>query len=290
MKKLIGHESILNELIELNNDNKLPNKILLTGNKGIGKSLLVDHFLKDIYTNEDKIKTESLIDHNTHPNIFKIYKKNEKKNIEISQIREMIKFQNHSSFNNIHKTIVINDVEYLNLNSTNALLKTLEEPNGNDLFILINNSNSNILDTIKSRCIEFKLNLVEKEIIEIINNYFDDEIYEKISNDFKNFYISPSFIISFILFLNEIKIDHTNLNIENFLTILIKNKYFIKNEFISNNYDTFIELFFFKNINITKKVSYKIKDYFYIKLKKIKNYNLDIDSFFMEFEEKLLSE
>ena len=56
MKKLIGHESILNELIELNNDNRLPNKILLTGNKGIGKSLLVDHFLKNIYTNKDKIK------------------------------------------------------------------------------------------------------------------------------------------------------------------------------------------------------------------------------------------
>ena len=115
MRKLIGHASILKELVEFHSKKILPNKILLSGNKGIGKSLLVNHLLKSIYTKDNKMNIENLIDQNTHPNIFKIYKKDDKKTIEISQIRDMINFQNHSSFNNMHKTIVIDDIEFLNL-------------------------------------------------------------------------------------------------------------------------------------------------------------------------------
>ena len=290
MRKLIGHASILKELVEFHSKKILPNKILLSGNKGIGKSLLVNHLLKSIYAKDNKMNIENLIDQNTHPNIFKIYKKDDKKTIEISQIRDMINFQNHSSFNNMHKTIVIDDIEFLNLSSTNALLKTLEEPNSQDIFILIYNSNFKISDTLKSRCIEFKLNLKQREIIDIINEYFNDQVYEKISNDFKNLYTSPSFIISFVSFLNENKIAYNELSIEKFLILISKNKYYSKNNFIKNNYNVFIELFFFKNINVTKNIPFKVKDYFYNKLTQIKNYNLDIESFFMEFEEKLLSE
>ena len=55
----------------------------------------------------------------------------------------MIKFQNNSSFNNKIKFIIIDNISDLNLNSTNALLKSIEEPNNNVLFVLsILNSNS----------------------------------------------------------------------------------------------------------------------------------------------------
>ena len=290
MNKLVGHKSILKELIHLYDNKIIPNKILLSGNKGIGKSLLVNHFLKYIYSKENSSNSEKLIDQGCHPNIFKISKNEEKKNIEISKIREMINFQNHSSFNNFQKTIVINDIEFLNLNSTNALLKTLEEPNGDDMFILISNSNSNILETIKSRCIEFKLSLTKRDIIDVVNNYFGENIYDQIPIDFLNSYVSPSFFISLINFFNENDINYKNITIENFLLQLIKDKFYSKNLFIKENLNLFIELFFYKNISITKKISFKTKDYFYLKFHQIKNYNLDIDSYFMEFEEKLLSE
>ena len=71
------------------------------------------------------------------------------------QFWEMIKFQNNSSFNNKLRTIVIDDLEFLNLNSSNALLKSLEEPNDNIVYFLINNSEYKILDTIRSRCINY---------------------------------------------------------------------------------------------------------------------------------------
>ena len=44
MCKLIGHTKILNNLIKLHKNNNLPNKILLNGKKGIGKSLLINNF------------------------------------------------------------------------------------------------------------------------------------------------------------------------------------------------------------------------------------------------------
>ena len=290
MNKLFGHEYIFSNFIELYKKNILPNKILLSGRKGTGKSLFANHFVNHIYSNDNKIKENILIENNSHPNIFRIFKKKDKKNIEISQIRQMIEFQNRSSFNNKIKSIIIDDLEYLNDNSTNALLKSIEEPNQKVLFILINNSGRNIPDTLRSRCIEFKLFLKYKEIKLIIDNHFNDEIYHNISNDFVNYYTSPSFLIFLIEFFIENSIDYINLTIEEFIIVLIKNKYYLKNQFINENLNIFIELFFYKNINRSKKLSYKIKEYFYLKLFQIKKYNLDLEAFFLEFEEKLLSE
>ena len=287
MKKLIGHEFVFNKLIDLYNNNNLPNKILLSGTKGIGKSLLANQLVNYIYSKND---SNLLIENNSHPNIFKIYKEKDKKYIEIAKIREMIQFQNRSSFNNKIRSIIIDDLEFLTINSTNALLKSVEEPNENILFILINNSADKILDTLRSRCIEFKLLLKYNEIKKIVDIYFNDEIYLKIPKDFKIYYNSPSFLIGLIDFFNENCVDFINLTIENFIIDLIKNKYYLKNQFIFDHLNVFVELYFYKNINRSKKIPYKIKEYFYLKLSQIKKYNLDLETFFLEFEEKLLSE
>ena len=290
MEKIIGHENTFKNFVSLIEKKSLPNKILLSGKKGIGKSLLVNKLLKFIYSNNNDEKTYNLIKNNLHPNIYKIFKKIDKKNIEISQIREMINFQNSSSFNNKVKTIIIDDLEYLNINSTNSLLKVIEEPNDNVLFFLINNSSYNIPETLKSRCIEFKLFLKNNEVKSIVDNYFNDQIYESISKDFINFYNSPSFLIYLIEFFKNNAIDYNNITIENFIIFIIKNKFYLKDKFIVENLNVFIELFFYKNINLTKSVSFKIKEYFYYKLFQIKKYNLDFETFFLEFEEKLLRE
>ena len=90
-------------------------------------------FFKKKFTYK-KSKTCKLIEKKSHPNIFHISLKEGKKDIDVSQIREMIKFQNTSSFNNMIKCIFIEDLESLNLSSNSALLKSLEEPNNNVYF------------------------------------------------------------------------------------------------------------------------------------------------------------
>ena len=284
---LIGHKEYLNNLEYLYKENKLPNKILLSGHKGIGKALLVKNFLYKVF---DDNNSHVLINNNSHPNILNIKKKDDKKIIEIDQIREIIKFTNQSSFNNKSKFIIIDDVEYLNASSSNALLKSLEEPNINVNFILVYNSNLQILDTIKSRCIEIKINLNQEYIKLIVNKYFEDNLYDNINNSLSNFYSTPKFLILLVNYLKENDLSLVDTNINFLIKNIIVNKHYNKNTFVKDNLNYIIELFFYNHINITKTISYKVKEYYYNKLLNIRKFNLDYETFFLEFEDNLLSE
>ena len=285
--KLIGHNSYLEKFVSLYKYDKLPSKILISGKKGIGKSLLINNFLLKIFNSNND---HELITNMTHPNILNIKKTNDKKNIEIDQIREVVKFTNQSSFNNKARFIIIDDAEFLNINSSNALLKNLEEPNENVFFILIFNSDMSLLDTIKSRCIEFKINISNENIELIVNNYFKDNIYTKINSDLINYYSTPLFLISLLNYMNENELSISNTSIDDLLINLINNKHYNKQDFIRDNLNTIIELFFYNHINKTKKLTYKIKEYYYSKFSNVRKFNLDYETFFLEFKDKLLSE
>ncbi len=287
MIDLIGHKTIFDELKLLNKQGVLPKKILLNGKEGIGKSILIKNLIMLMFPKEKNL--EILIENKTHPNIFFVEKKNDKKNIEISQIRDLIKFQNSSSFNNKPKIIVIDGVQFLNMNSSNALLKVLEEPNSKIYFFLINNSDYKILETIKSRCIEFKTKINYDETKLIVNNYFDKNIFQNLSEDFLLIYSSPSFIISMISFFNENKLDYEKITIDELLSIIISKKVYISNFFVKQNLIFFIELFFYKKIKIQKNY-FLLKIYFYKKFSNIIKYNLDLENFFLEFKYRLLRE
>ena len=284
---LIGHHLHLNKFISLYKNNKLPKKLLLSGKKGIGKSLLAKHFMYEVFNDQS---SKSLLNNFTHPNVLNIQNKNDKKNIEINQIREIIKFTNQSSFNSKPRFIIIDDAEYLNINASNALLKSLEEPNDNVYFILIFNSELNILDTVKSRCLEYKVDLNQDDTKLIVDNYFDEEIYDIINKNYKNYYTTPKFLISLIVYLREHNLSISNTDINYLIKNIISYKHYTKHIFVKDYLNYIIELFFYNNINITKKISYKVKKYYYSKLSNIRKFNLDYETFFLEFEDKFLSE
>ena len=284
---LIGHNSHLYNFLSLYKNNKLPAKMLLSGKKGIGKSLLVKSFLLKVFEYDN---SKLLIENESHPNVLNIKNKDDKKFIEIDQIREIIKFTNQSSFNDGPRFVIIDDVEYLNNNSSNALLKSLEEPNVNIYFFLIFNLEANILDTIKSRCLEYKIYLKLDDTISIIDNYFNEKIYDHINDSIKNYYSTPKFLISLINYLRENDLSISNTNISELIKNIIDNKHYNKHSFINDYLKYIIELFFYNHINISKKISYKVKKYYYSKFSNIRKFNLDYEPFFLEFKDKLLSE
>ncbi len=302
--EIFGHENILTELINLYDKNKLPNKILLSGKKSIGKSTLALHFINYIFSQREEHKynvskyaihpnnkSNILVNNNTHPSLFRIFLKDDKKSIEISDIRNLINFTNLSNLTNQKKIILIDDVEYLNINSINALLKVIEEPNNNTIFILINNIEKKIKDTLRSRCIEFKLSINNFSIKKILNNLYTDINYDEISHDFIKYSYSLSNLINFINICKNENLDFENITIDNFLKYIFENNLYKNKKYQNIDFKIFIEIFFRKKINfINKDKIFNLYSYFNLRFDKCKKFNLDMESFFLEFNSKLLNE
>jgi DNA polymerase-3 subunit delta' len=85
------------------------------------------------------------------------------KDIRIDQIRGLGDFMNISTHRQGMRVIMLYPAEALNAASANALLKTLEEPPPNTMFLLISNSLDRLLPTILSRCRKFGLGMPTQE-------------------------------------------------------------------------------------------------------------------------------
>jgi DNA polymerase-3 subunit delta' len=247
------------------------------------------------YNFEDNIISKNNYSYNlilkdSHPNFFSILKDEKKETGQISKIREMINFTNKSSFNAEFKIILIDNIEYLNTNSVNALLKVVEEPNNKIYFFLIHNSKTKILDTLKSRCIKFNLYLNSDEKSKIINKLLNNNFYLNLNEDFKNLYNSPGNIISLYNFFIEHNINE-DISIDDFLKLIINKSLYKKNTYLKINLPYFIQLYFNKKINHlnSKSKIYYLYKYFLSKINNCNKYNLDIESILIEFNGKILN-
>ncbi len=302
--QLYGMANYISQIISLYNQKKMPTKILLSGKKGLGKSTLAYHIINYILSDNEDLKYNlstlkinknnksfKLIQNNSHPNFYLIDLLTDKKNIDVNQIREMITYTNKSTFNNKSRFILIDNIENLNKNSVNALLKIIEEPNENVFFILINNNEKHILPTLKSRCITFKVNFTFEQCIFISNQILDKNIFDLVNPDLINYYSTPGEIINFINFANDKNIDLKSCTLISLLNLLIDNGYYKKNKFVKNLLVNFIELFFLKEYKLSKAEISLLKFYhnFINKIHNTERFNLDEESLFIEFKSKLLN-
>ena len=301
---LYGLDDYFNEIINLFLKKKLPNKILLSGKKGCGKSTLAYHIVNFILSEAEDDKYDLnkkcininnrsfiLLKNNSHPNFYLIDLIDEKKSIDVSQIREMIKYTNKSSFNNSPRFILIDNIENLNKNSVNALLKIVEEPNENLFFLLIHNSEKNILPTLKSRCLRFKINMSCEMSVDIANMVSGEEIDKIINSELINQYNTPGELINLINFSKEKKINLINYSLKDLIALIIDNNYYKKNILVKELLVNFIELFFLREYKLsnTKNSLLEVYQYFLNKLNNTDKFNLDDESTFLEFKSKVLN-
>ena len=296
--ELLIHGNVLKNLIFLYQEDKLPNKILLKGQKGIGKSTLAYHLINFVLSkNEDfpydidhfkideKNRSFRLINNGSCPNFFLIDIQADKKKINIDQIRNIIQDLNKSSLNNKPKFVLIDNSEYLNKNSINVLLKEIEEPNDNIYFILIQNQKT-LLSTLTSRFIKFNINLTNKESNLIINKLINEDIHNLVNSDFINYYFSPGNIYRMMEFCNENNIDLKNIELNDFIDILIQNNHIKKQKDLRYIFYEVIEYLLKKKSILFNMDHY---NYFVKKIEKINKFNLDEESFFIELNDKILN-
>ena len=298
---LFSHKEEFQKLINLYENNNLPNKILFSGEKGIGKCTLAYHLINYILSsNEDfsydldnlKIipdnKSFKLVQNKSNPNFILVDIQEEKKNIDISQIRNLILTLNKSSFNTKPRFVLIDNIELVNINAVNALLKILEEPNDNINFILINN-NKRILPTLKSRCLNFKIQLTSKQSIEIANKILNNNYNEFLNEDLVNDYSTPGEILNLIDFAKKNDIDLIETNLKDLIKKIIMEKLYKKNNLIKNLIYSLMEFYFRKNVSVTNIKLINSYNYFLKKIENTKTFNLDEETLFMEFDDSILN-
>ena len=286
MRQLIlyGYEKYFNFFVDLIRKKKLPNNILFSGQGGLGKATLSYHLINFILSNEENSKyslnnlsisqdnpSYKLLCNNIHPNFRLISNYSSQKEIRIEQIRDLISFINKSSYKSDLKIILIDNAENLNLNSSNALLKILEEHQNNTFFFIIHNNSCKISETIKSRCMEFKFFFSQHEKKKIFLNLMNQH---KISYDIENlidnlFFDSPGNLLNHLVTLD----SEGNNSSKDTLDII---KFFMKKYNLDKNPDylNYISLFiekFYNDICLRKHDTLQNCLFNYIKILKLLN-------------------
>ncbi len=163
--ELFGFKREFNFLKSLIDKNRLPKSLLISGEKGVGKLTLINHFLcsyldKRNYDLKNNKVVKDIIHNqfmnNLHPSVI-FLKGSDFSKVKIDNIRDLKVKILKTSLNNEKRFIILDSVDIFNINSLNALLKIIEEPSENNFFILTNNNSKKIPETVKSRCTELKI-------------------------------------------------------------------------------------------------------------------------------------
>ena len=190
--RLFGLENEFNFLKKMISSDKFPKTLMLTGNRGVGKSTMISHLMhyyfdkKTYNENENTFANESFFLNqfieNLFPNILYL-NGSDFRNVRIDDIRKIINDLNKSPIKKDKRFIILDDIDSFNINSLNALLKIIEDPGKNNFFILINNKSNKLLNTIKSRSIEIKIMINNKDRLSISTSllkYFNqDRIFDE---------------------------------------------------------------------------------------------------------------
>lgn len=187
--ELIGFEYIGDILFKLVQKGSLPQTMILNGPKSIGKSIFSFKLARHILA-----KTEAevaMVDKMHHPDfifcdpyfgINTIEEKSKDSVIKIDDLRKIIAFSFTKPILSDKKVIIINDINKVDKNSINTILKLVEEPQKNLHIIMISHNIRILAKTITSRCSIYHCKPLEfsayKRIVgRFCNNISDDKLH-----------------------------------------------------------------------------------------------------------------
>ncbi|MCE0463584.1 DNA polymerase III subunit delta' [Pseudomonas uvaldensis] len=134
---------------------------LLHGPAGIGKRALAERLMASLLCQHPvaseacgECKSCLLLKAGSHPDNYVLEPEEADKAIKVDQVRDLVSFVVQTAQLGGRKVVLIEPVESMNINAANALLKSLEEPSGDTVLLLVSHQPSRLLPTIKSRCVQ----------------------------------------------------------------------------------------------------------------------------------------
>ena len=152
MRNFIGYSSLIENFKNRCSNGNLSHAQLISGEDGIGKSILAEILGKLILNGDLNREYVDIINY-----------KPIKTSFGVDDVRDIIDEVNKKPFEGDKKVIIIHQGNKLTIQAQNALLKTIEEPPTEVYIIILCESLELILDTIKSRCEIYKLTPLTKD-------------------------------------------------------------------------------------------------------------------------------
>ncbi len=152
------HQPSWLKLLELQQRQRLPHALLLSGVRGTGKLHFAQAFARLLLCSKPgatacgHCKGCLLNQQGSHPDLVQISPEEAGKAIKIDQIRNLNRFIGGAAQQGGYRVVVITPPEEMNVNAANALLKGLEEPGDKTLFLLVSDNPGRLMATIRSRC------------------------------------------------------------------------------------------------------------------------------------------
>ncbi|MEL7237614.1 MAG: DNA polymerase III subunit delta' [Planctomycetota bacterium] len=158
---IAGHATVLGRLRSALATSRLPHGLLFDGPDGVGK-LAVAIALARAFLNcqADRDFTQHPDFHHVTRQLVRLHDRTGKSKalrLTVEVIRkEVVEPANRKSVEGVGKVFVVEEAETMNPAAQNALLKTLEEPAGRTLIVLVTSRADGLLPTIRSRCQRFQ--------------------------------------------------------------------------------------------------------------------------------------
>jgi DNA polymerase-3 subunit delta' len=184
-KNITGQDRQIGILVQALEGKTLAHALLFTGIPGIGKTTTAYALAKALHCKTarndfcDACISCKKIAQGTHPDLVLIEPEGDA--IKINQIRKMQEQVSYTSYEGHHKIVLIDKAERMNIQSSNCLLKTLEEPPPHTVLILLTSVPYQLPSTVRSRCQRIMFQpLPEALIEEVLENRCGEEEGEKV--------------------------------------------------------------------------------------------------------------
>lgn len=154
---------------EAHRSGRLGHGLLLRGPAGLGKRRFADavaaHLLCEAQDGQPCGECRGCVlrASGNHPDLYVLSPDEEKVQIRIEQVRELVARLGLASQRRGYKVVIIDPAEALNVNAQNSLLKTLEEPPTATELLLVSSRPSALLPTVLSRCQQLSFRLPEHD-------------------------------------------------------------------------------------------------------------------------------